>query len=148
MLAGALVTGFESLVSGEPAGFNPAAVSGESIIALVYLVLFGSMLAYTSYAWLLRNAPLSLVGTYAYVNPVVAVGLGTIFLHEPISFRTIVASGGDPRRGRDHRDGARPTGGRPGERRGRRAVERRGGRHQRALLDAARATRPLERSRS
>lgn len=92
MLAGALVTGFESLASGEPGHFEPAAVSSGSIIAVAYLVLFGSMLAYTSYAWLLRNAPLSLVGTYAYVNPVVAVGLGTIFLHEPISFRTIVAS--------------------------------------------------------
>lgn len=92
MLAGAAVTGFESLLINEPAGFNPSAVSMESIVAVVYLVLFGSMLAYTAYAWLLRNAPLSLVGTYAYVNPVVAVGLGTVFLHEPISFRTIVAS--------------------------------------------------------
>jgi drug/metabolite transporter (DMT)-like permease len=69
-----------------------AGVSSASVIALVYLVVFGSMLAYTSYAWLLRHAPLSLVGTYAYVNPVVAVGLGTIFLREPISARTIVAS--------------------------------------------------------
>lgn len=92
MLAGALVTGFESLLIGEPSTFNPAAVSQESIIAVVYLILFGSMLAYTSYAWLLRNAPLSLVGTYAYVNPVVAVALGTVFLREPISARTIVAS--------------------------------------------------------
>jgi drug/metabolite transporter (DMT)-like permease len=92
MLAGALVTGFESVVSGEPAQFDPAAVSLRSIIAMVYLILFGSMLAFTAYAWLLRNAPLSLVGTYAYVNPVVAVGLGTVFLDEPISARTIVAS--------------------------------------------------------
>jgi drug/metabolite transporter (DMT)-like permease len=92
MLAGAAVTGFESLLIGEPATFDPAAVSAQSLIAVIYLVLFGSMLAYTAYAWLLRNAPLSLVGTYAYVNPVVAVGLGTVFLHEPMSVRTIVAS--------------------------------------------------------
>lgn len=92
MLAGAAVAGVESLLINEPAGFNPAAVSMESILAVVYLVLFGSMLAFTAYAWLLRNAPLSLVGTYAYVNPVVAVALGTIFLGEPISARTIVAS--------------------------------------------------------
>lgn len=92
MLAGAMVTGIESLVSGEPATFNPAAVSANSVIAVVYLILFGSMLAYTSYAWLLRNAPLSLVGTYAYVNPVVAVALGTVFLHEPVSARTLIAS--------------------------------------------------------
>jgi drug/metabolite transporter (DMT)-like permease len=92
MLAGAAVTGVESLIAGEPAQFNPAAVSAESLIAVAYLILFGSMVAYTAYAWLLRNAPLSLVGTYAYVNPVVAVALGTIFLHEPISARTIIAA--------------------------------------------------------
>jgi drug/metabolite transporter (DMT)-like permease len=92
MLAGAAVTGVESLIAGEPAQFNPAAVSPESLIAVVYLILFGSMLAFTAYAWLLRNAPLSLVGTYAYVNPVVAVALGTVFLHEAISARTIFAS--------------------------------------------------------
>jgi drug/metabolite transporter (DMT)-like permease len=92
MLAGAAFTGIESLITGEPATFDPAGVSSASVIAVAYLVLFGSMLAYTSYAWLLRHAPLSLVGTYAYVNPVVAVALGTIFLREPISFRTIVAS--------------------------------------------------------
>ncbi|MGH2898908.1 MAG: EamA family transporter, partial [Solirubrobacteraceae bacterium] len=92
MLAGAAVTGIESLVAGEPASFNPAGVTSASVIAVVDLVLFGSMLAYTSYAWLLRHAPLSLVGTYAYVNPVVAVALGTLFLNEPISARTIIAS--------------------------------------------------------
>ena len=92
MLAGAAFTGIEALVVGEPATFNPAAVSPASLVAVVYLILFGSMLAYTSYAWLLRNAPLSLVGTYAYVNPVVAVGLGTVFLHEPISPRMLIAS--------------------------------------------------------
>jgi Predicted permease, DMT superfamily len=92
MLAGAAVTGVESLIAGEPAHFNAAAVSPESLIAVVYLILFGSMLAYTAYSWLLRNAPLSLVGTYAYVNPVVAVALGTVFLHEAISFRTIAAA--------------------------------------------------------
>lgn len=92
MLAGAAVTGIESLIAGEPAGFNPAAMSPESLLAVLYLILFGSMLAFTAYAWLLRNAPLSLVGTYAYVNPVVAVALGTVFLHEAISARTIIAA--------------------------------------------------------
>jgi drug/metabolite transporter (DMT)-like permease len=92
MLAGAAVTGLEALIVGEPATFNPAAVSSASVLAVIYLIFFGSMLAFTAYAWLLRNAPLSLVGTYAYVNPVVAVALGTIFLHEPISLRTIGAS--------------------------------------------------------
>jgi len=92
MLAGAAVTGFEALLTGEPAQFRPEAISIESILAVAYLVVFGSMLTFTSYAWLLRNAPLSLIGTYAYVNPIVAVALGTVFLHEPISVRTIVAA--------------------------------------------------------
>ena len=92
MLAGAAATLVEALVVGEPAQFDPSRVSLESVLAVAYLVLFGSMLAYTAYGWLLRNAPLSLVGTYAYVNPVVAVGLGTVFLHESISARTIIAA--------------------------------------------------------
>lgn len=92
MLAGAAVTLVEGVIAGEPARFHPETFSFASIAAVVYLIVFGSMLAYTTYGWLLRNAPLSLVGTYAYVNPVVAVALGTIFLAEPISLRTIVAS--------------------------------------------------------
>jgi drug/metabolite transporter (DMT)-like permease len=92
MLAGGALTFTEALIAGEPARFHPEAISGASIAALVYLIFIGSMLAYTSYAWLLRNASLSLVSTYAYVNPVVAVGLGTLFLGEQLSVRTIVAS--------------------------------------------------------
>ena len=92
MLAGAAVTFVEAIIAGEPARFHPEQFSFASIAAVVYLILFGSMLAYTTYGWLLRNAPLSLVGTYAYVNPVVAVALGTVFLAEPLSIRTIVAS--------------------------------------------------------
>lgn len=92
MLAGAAVTGFEALLVNEPATFDPSAITGESIAALIYLIVFGSMLAFTSYAWLLRNAPLPLLSTYAYVNPVVAVALGTLFLHETLSPRTILAS--------------------------------------------------------
>ena len=92
MLAGARVCVRRGLIIGEPARFHPEAISTASILAVVYLVVFGSMVAYTTYAWLLRNAPLSLVGTYAYVNPVVAVALGTMFLGETLSLRTIVAS--------------------------------------------------------
>jgi drug/metabolite transporter (DMT)-like permease len=92
MLAGAAATFVEAVVVGEPAQFHPEAISLESALAVLYLVLFGSMLAYTTYGWLLRNAPLSLVGTYAYVNPVVAVALGAIFLHEEISARTLIAA--------------------------------------------------------
>jgi len=92
MLAGGAVMVVEAIVSGEPARFQPGSISGASLAALVYLIFFGSMLAYTSYAWLLRHAPLSLVSTHAFVNPVVAVALGTAFLHEPLSPRTIIAA--------------------------------------------------------
>jgi drug/metabolite transporter (DMT)-like permease len=92
MLVGGAVTFGEALLTNEPARFHPESISTESLLALIYLIFIGSMLAFTSYAWLLRNAPLSLVSTYAYVNPVVAVGLGTLFLGETLSARTIFAS--------------------------------------------------------
>lgn len=92
MLAGAAFTLIESVVVGEPARFDPSTISLESWLAVAYLIVFGSMLAYTTYGWLLRNAPLSLVSTYAYVNPIVAVALGTMLLHEPFSVRTLVAA--------------------------------------------------------
>ncbi|HEX2317105.1 MAG TPA: EamA family transporter [Thermomonospora sp.] len=65
-------------------------ISGRSWLALAYLVTFGSLLAFTSYAWLLGNAPLSVVGTYAYVNPVVAVLLGSLFLDEVVTWEVLL----------------------------------------------------------
>ncbi len=63
--------------------------STSSLLALGYLVVFGSLLAFSAYTWLLQHAPVSLVATYAYVNPVVAVFLGWLFLREPITPTTI-----------------------------------------------------------
>ncbi len=65
--------------------------SGRSLLALAYLITIGSWVGYTSYVWLLRNARTSLVSTYAYVNPVVAVFLGWLILDETITMRTLVA---------------------------------------------------------
>ncbi|MDN3353104.1 EamA family transporter [Actinomadura sp. DC4] len=65
-------------------------VSGTSWIALAYLVVFGSLVAFTSYVWLLGNAPISLVGTYAYVNPAVAVLLGVAFAGEHVSWMILL----------------------------------------------------------
>ena len=93
MLAGAAMLTLEGAITGEWVDFHPGAISVRSIVALTYLILIGSMVAFNAYAWLLRNAPLSLVGTYAYVNPIVAVALGTAFLGEVVSGRTLVASG-------------------------------------------------------
>jgi drug/metabolite transporter (DMT)-like permease len=68
------------------------AVSRASWLGLAYLILFGSLVAFTSYVWLLGNAPISLVGTYAYVNPAVAVLLGVAFAGEHASW-AILAGG-------------------------------------------------------
>jgi drug/metabolite transporter (DMT)-like permease len=92
MLLGSVALFVEAGLTGEFGRFRPEAVSASSLWALVYLTLIGSLIAFNAYAWLLRNAPLSLVGTYAYVNPVVAVALGSIILAEPVTPRTLVAS--------------------------------------------------------
>ena len=70
------------LIGGEVGDVHFAEFSGRSIFGLLYLITFGSLLAFTSYAWLLQNAPISKVSTYAYVNPVVAIALGWLILDE------------------------------------------------------------------
>lgn len=79
-------------VTGEFGRLRLAEVSGASLLAVGYLVVFGSLLAYSSYQWLLHNAPSRLVGTYAYVNPLVAVLLGWALLDEAITSRSQVAA--------------------------------------------------------
>lgn len=64
---------------------EPSAWTSRSLIALAYLVVFGSLVAFSAYTWLLAHVPVSLVSTYAYVNPVVAVLLGALILEEPIT---------------------------------------------------------------
>jgi drug/metabolite transporter (DMT)-like permease len=91
MVLGGVVLLAMALLAGEPAGFDPAAVSTRSLIGLAYLTLIGSILAFTVYGWLLRVAPLPQVSTYAYVNPIVAVVLGALILGEPLTARTVVA---------------------------------------------------------
>lgn len=70
--------------------FHPGAVTGTSVWATVYLVGAGSLVAFSSYVWLLKNAPISTVATYAYVNPVVAVALGALFLSETITVAVVI----------------------------------------------------------
>jgi drug/metabolite transporter (DMT)-like permease len=60
-------------------------VSGRSAAAWIYLVVFGSLVAYTAYVWLLAHAPLGTVATYAYVNPIVAIALGFLFRNEELT---------------------------------------------------------------
>src|SRR5581483_11021137 len=79
------------IVRGELALVHPEAFSGRSVLALAYLVTIGSWVGFTCYVWLLRHARTSLVSTYAYVNPVVAVFLGWLILGESITVRTLAA---------------------------------------------------------
>lgn len=78
MIAGGLAVLPVAAARGDFSGFALRQVSTASWLALAYLVVFGSLVAFTAYVWLLREAPISLVSTYAYVNPAVAVLLGTL----------------------------------------------------------------------
>jgi drug/metabolite transporter (DMT)-like permease len=92
MLIAGLIMTTGSIIFGDARVFDPGAVSTDGWLALGYLVVFGSLLAFTAYGFALAHAPLSLVGTYAYVNPVVAVVLGWLILSEPVT--AVVAAGG------------------------------------------------------
>lgn len=92
MLAGGAVLLVLGAATGELGQVHLQAVSLRSALALLYLIVFGSLIAFTAYIWLLRNAPVARVATYAYVNPVVAVFLGWAFDHEQLSARTLLAA--------------------------------------------------------
>jgi drug/metabolite transporter (DMT)-like permease len=81
-------------VGGEWGRLDVAASTPSSWIAYAYLVLVGSVVAYSAYVWLLARAPLSLVTTYAYVNPAVAVALGALFLGEPLTVYVLAGGAG------------------------------------------------------
>jgi drug/metabolite transporter (DMT)-like permease len=92
MLAGAVALFLVSLFKGEFSGFSLAQVSTQSWLGLLYLITFGSLVGFVAYGWLLHNAPVSLLSTYAYVNPVVAVFLGWLLANEKITSQMGVAS--------------------------------------------------------
>ncbi len=92
MLMGSISLFIVSLVSGELNGWDATAVSARSVYGLSYLIFVGSLIGFVSYGWLLQNAPISLVSTYAYVNPIVAVLLGTWFANEILEPRIWVAT--------------------------------------------------------
>src|SRR6266545_4534956 len=79
-LGGRFVVRARSGLAGETSGIHADSFSTKPVIAFVYLVLVGSLIAFSAYAWLLKNVRISVVATYAFVNPVVAVALGTVFL--------------------------------------------------------------------
>jgi drug/metabolite transporter (DMT)-like permease len=91
-LAGGIVLLVFGAAMGELAHLEPATWSTGSLLALAYLVVFGSLVAFTAYSWLLQHASVSLVSTYAYVNPVVAVLLGAVVLAEPITPSIVIGA--------------------------------------------------------
>jgi drug/metabolite transporter (DMT)-like permease len=92
MLTGSISLIIVSLFSGELHGWDVTAVSVRSIYGLSYLIFVGSLVGFASYGWLLQNAPISLVSTYAYVNPIVAVLLGVLFANEILEPRIWIAT--------------------------------------------------------
>ena len=92
MLLGGVVITATGLAVGEGGDVDLDTFSTRSVLALAYLIVFGSWLAYTAYAWLLQNAPISRVATYAYVNPMVAIALGYLILDELIAPVTLVGA--------------------------------------------------------
>jgi drug/metabolite transporter (DMT)-like permease len=89
LLFGGLALLVGALAAGEPGDLHLADTSAKSLLALAYLIGPGSWVAYTSYVWLLQNAPISQVATYAYVNPLVAVLLGWAILSEQLTVGTL-----------------------------------------------------------
>lgn len=91
-LAGGLVLVVIGAAAGEVTHLEPSSWSAPSLLAMGYLVVFGSLVAFTAYSWLLQHAPVSLVATYAYVNPVIAVLLGALILAEPITPSIVIGA--------------------------------------------------------
>ncbi len=92
MLVGGLALGLLGLFSGDYARLDLAAISTSSLLATLYLIVFGALVGFSAYTWLLRVAPTSLVSTYAYVNPLVALMLGVLIGNEAIGPRTLLAA--------------------------------------------------------
>ena len=88
MLVGGTATALVGTLLGEWSRWH---LTGRGVGALAYLVVFGSIVGYSAYTYALRNASATIVGTYAYVNPVIAVLLGWLLLHEPVTGRTFLA---------------------------------------------------------
>ena len=92
MLTGGALLFVLTALTGEFAGFRVQAISGRAWFALVYLIIAGSIVGFTAYVWLLHYESPTKVGTYAYVNPVVAVCVGYFFGGESIGARTLLGT--------------------------------------------------------
>jgi drug/metabolite transporter (DMT)-like permease len=93
MFSGGLVLLLVSLIFGEWTSFSIAEVSSNSWFGLIYLIIFGSLIGFTAYSWLLKNAQPAMVATYAYVNPVIAVLLGWLIAGESFTGQMLIGAG-------------------------------------------------------
>jgi drug/metabolite transporter (DMT)-like permease len=93
MIAGSASLLIVGAVRGELATFQPSSVSLNSLLGVGYLMVFGSLIGYTAYAWLLKNSRPSMVATYAYVNPVIAVLLGWLIAGESMTGQMLMGAG-------------------------------------------------------
>jgi drug/metabolite transporter (DMT)-like permease len=93
MVAGSIGLFIIATLAGEWQNFSLGDISSKSMYGLIYLITIGSLIGFVSYAWLLRNAPVSLVATYAYVNPLVAILLGSALAQESLTPRILIAAG-------------------------------------------------------
>ena len=92
MLTGGVMLVAAGAIAGELPGLDPAGFSTKSIVALVYLIVFGAVIGFTAYTWLLTHTTPARLSTYAYVNPVVALVLGWALADEPLGPRTLIAA--------------------------------------------------------
>jgi len=92
LLAAGVVLCAAGLLTGEASDLRLERFSGESLASLAYLIVAGSLVAYTAYVWLLANAPVSKATTHTHVNPVVAVALGWLILHERVTLATLAGA--------------------------------------------------------
>jgi drug/metabolite transporter (DMT)-like permease len=92
MLTGGIFLLLISLFRGEWKQFSLFSVSLNSSIALLYLIIFGSIVTYSAYNWLLRQTAPARVGTYAFFNPLVAVLLGWLLANEPVTLQIVIAA--------------------------------------------------------
>jgi drug/metabolite transporter (DMT)-like permease len=92
MLCGGTILMLFGTLTGQWSHFNLAAISARSLAGLAYLIIFGAIIGFGAYTWLLRVAPTSLVSTYAYVNPIIAILMGNLLAAEPLTPRVLIAA--------------------------------------------------------
>ncbi len=92
LLAGSAGSFLAGLATGEASSLRLATITASSLIGLAYLVVVGSLIGFVCYTWLLKAAPITLVSTYAYVNPLIAVMLGSLLAQEVLSIKVLMAA--------------------------------------------------------